>query len=134
MTMNLFSATRVEAGVYILPAKLGDAPAILDLVSAVNLPQDGIEETLDYFWVAQERDTIRGDATWFAFSVNLSPDQGGVDGSEMRECFLETCQLMLKHAIGFSNAAGIASARQGFEVERGLECPVRTEITYRSLE
>src|SRR5207244_3484972 len=42
------------------PARPEDAPASLDLVGAVHLPPEGIEATLDYFWVAREGEQIVG--------------------------------------------------------------------------
>ncbi|MEE9149908.1 MAG: arsenic resistance N-acetyltransferase ArsN2 [Candidatus Tectomicrobia bacterium] len=59
MSANPLAATRAVGPVTILPATVGDASAILQLVSAVGLPREGIEDTLDYFWVARERERER---------------------------------------------------------------------------
>jgi N-acetylglutamate synthase-like GNAT family acetyltransferase len=60
MTAQLLSATRVMGPVTICPAKPGDLPAIVDLVRSVNLPPDGIEDALEYFWVAREGEQTVG--------------------------------------------------------------------------
>ena len=60
MTAHLLSATRGVGAVTIFPAKPGDLPAILDLVRAMNLPPDGIEDALEYFWVARQGAQIVG--------------------------------------------------------------------------
>jgi phosphinothricin acetyltransferase len=44
----------------ICPAKPGDLPAILDLIRSVNLPPNGIEDSLEYFWVAREGEQTVG--------------------------------------------------------------------------
>ena len=60
MTASQLAATRVVGGVTIAPAMPGDVPAILDLVSAVHLPPEGIAEAMEYFWVARVDDRIVG--------------------------------------------------------------------------
>jgi len=60
MTSGQISTTRVVGGVTLTPARPGDVRAILDLVGAVHLPPEGIEETSAYFWVAREAGRIVG--------------------------------------------------------------------------
>ncbi len=60
MTSGQLSTTRLVGAVTLTPARPGDVPAILDLVRAVQLPPEGIEATLEYFWVAREGEQIVG--------------------------------------------------------------------------
>lgn len=60
MTASQLAATRVVGGVIITPAMPGDVHAILDLVSAVHLPLEGIAEAMAYFWVARAGKRIVG--------------------------------------------------------------------------
>jgi phosphinothricin acetyltransferase len=81
----LLSAIREVGSVVILPAKPGDLPAILALVCTVNLPPDGIEDALEYFWVAREGERIVGTAGLEVYadlallrSVAVSPERQGL--------------------------------------------------------
>lgn len=60
MATNPHTATRVIGPHTIVPAKPGDLPAILQLIHAVALPPDGIEDAMAYFWVAWEEEAIVG--------------------------------------------------------------------------
>ena len=60
MTAGPLSTTRPAVMATPTPALPGDLPAILDLVRAVHLPPEGIEETSAYFWVAREGERIVG--------------------------------------------------------------------------
>ena len=60
MTSGQLSTTRLVGTAILTPALPGDAPAILDLVRAVHLPSEGIEATLEYFWVAREGEQVVG--------------------------------------------------------------------------
>ena len=60
MTSSELSTTRLVGAATLTPARPGDAPAILDLVCAVQLPPEGIEATLEYFWVAREGEQVVG--------------------------------------------------------------------------
>src|SRR5215471_19182889 len=60
MTSSQLSTTRLVGAATLTPALPGDAPAILDLVRGVQLPREGIEATLEYFWVAREDEQIVG--------------------------------------------------------------------------
>src|SRR5262245_66105437 len=60
MTAGPLSTTRPAGIATPTPALPGDLRAILDLVGAVHLPPEGIEETITYFWVAREGERIVG--------------------------------------------------------------------------
>src|SRR5215831_13289368 len=60
MTSSQLSTTCLVGAAILTPALPGDAPAILDLVRGVQLPREGIEATLEYFWVAREDEQIVG--------------------------------------------------------------------------
>jgi amino-acid N-acetyltransferase len=60
MTASQISTTRMVGAVALTPALPGDVPAILDLIRAVHLPPEGIEETIAYFWVAREGERLVG--------------------------------------------------------------------------
>src|SRR5215831_11219180 len=60
MTSSQLSTTCLVGAATLTPALPGDAPAILDLVRAVQLQPEGIEATLEYFWVAREGEQIVG--------------------------------------------------------------------------
>lgn len=60
MPEQLLSPTRAIGPITVLPAKPGDVPGIVTLVQSVNLPPDGIEEALEYFWVAREQHQLVG--------------------------------------------------------------------------
>ncbi len=60
MTASQISTTRLVGTVTLTPALPGEVGAILDLGRAVQLPPEGIEETIAYFWVAREGEDIVG--------------------------------------------------------------------------
>lgn len=60
MTASQLATTRVVGGVIITPAMPGDVRAILDLVSAVHLPPEGIAAAMEYFWVARAGERLVG--------------------------------------------------------------------------
>ena len=60
MTASQLAPRRVVGAITITPALPGDVHTILDLVRAVQLPPEGIEETIAYFWVAREAERIVG--------------------------------------------------------------------------
>jgi len=60
MTASQIAPTRLVGANTPTPALPGEVDAILDLVRAVQLPPEGIAETLAYFWVAREGDRIVG--------------------------------------------------------------------------
>jgi len=60
MTASQISTTRIVGAVSLTPALPRDVPAILDLIRAVHLPPEGIEETIAYFWVAREGERLVG--------------------------------------------------------------------------
>jgi L-amino acid N-acyltransferase YncA len=60
MGTSPLAATRVVGAVTILPAKPGDMPAILHLITSLDLPPEGIQEAMEYFWVAREGTDIVG--------------------------------------------------------------------------
>jgi len=82
MTTTRLSATRLVYGVTIQPAKPGDARAILDLIRSVNLPCEGLEAALEYFWVAREGESIVGSVGFEVYNPKVSgvasPDRVGV--------------------------------------------------------
>ena len=60
MTASQISTTHIVGAVTLTPALPGDVPAILDLIRAVHLPPEGIEEMIAYFWVAREGERLVG--------------------------------------------------------------------------
>ena len=60
MTASQLAATRVMGGVIVTPAMPGDVRAILDLITAVHLPPEGIAAAMEYFWVARASERIVG--------------------------------------------------------------------------
>jgi N-acetylglutamate synthase-like GNAT family acetyltransferase len=60
MTASQLAVTYVVGGVSITPAMPGDVRAILDLIEAVHLPPVGIDEAIEYFWVARAGERIVG--------------------------------------------------------------------------
>jgi L-amino acid N-acyltransferase YncA len=60
MVTSPLAATRAVDAVTILPAKPGDVPAILRLITSLDLPPEGIREAMEYFWVAREGTDIVG--------------------------------------------------------------------------
>ena len=60
MTASQIAPTRVVGAITVTPALPGDVDAILDLVRTVQLPPEGIAETMAYFWVAREGERIVG--------------------------------------------------------------------------
>jgi L-amino acid N-acyltransferase YncA len=84
MPDSSLSVTRMVDSIPIIPAKPGDLPAIHDLIRSVNLPLDGLEHNLEYFWVAWEGEHLVGTAGLEVYanqvllrSVAVAPSQQG---------------------------------------------------------
>jgi L-amino acid N-acyltransferase YncA len=60
MAMYSLSATREAGAATIGPAKPGDGPAIRQLLHSLDLPDQGIENAMTYFWVARGGEGIVG--------------------------------------------------------------------------
>jgi L-amino acid N-acyltransferase YncA len=60
MEASPLAATGAVGSVTILPAKPGDAPAILHLITSLNLPPEGLRDAMEYFWIAREGTDVVG--------------------------------------------------------------------------
>ncbi|RMF84568.1 MAG: GNAT family N-acetyltransferase [Nitrospinota bacterium] len=60
MVERIFPRRSTVGTATILPAKPGDLSAILELMTTVQLPQAGISEAIEHFWIAREGAKIIG--------------------------------------------------------------------------
>jgi len=140
MTSSQLSTTRLMGAATLAPARPGDAPAILDLVRAVQLPPEGIEATLEYFWVAREGEQIVGTvglevyndlALLRSLAVTLARQRTGLGRAltETALSYLTTRQFRAVYLL--TTTAEAFFARHGFSLLARDEVPASVQ---RSVE
>jgi amino-acid N-acetyltransferase len=140
MTAGPLSPTRLVGAATLTPALPGDLPAILDLVGAVHLPPEGIEETSAYFWVAREGERIVGTvgleiyddlALLRSLAVTPARQRTGLGRAltETALSYLTACQFRAVYLL--TTTAEAFFARHGFALLARDEVPASVQ---RSVE
>jgi phosphinothricin acetyltransferase len=136
MVEPALSPIREMGAVTILPARPGDLPAILHLIRSVDLPPDGIEDALEYFWVAREGESIVGTVGLEVYSdlallrsLAVSPERRGTGlGRALTDtalAYLTTRQFQAVYLL--TTTAAPFFVRYGFHAIPRTEVPARVQ-------
>ena len=140
MTASQIAPRRLVGAITVTPALPGEVDAILDLVRTVQLPPEGITETMAYFWVAREGERIVGtvglevyDDLAFLRSLAVTPSRQhsglGRALTETALAYLTTRQFRAVYLL--STTAEAFFARHGFHLLARHEVPASVQ---RSVE
>jgi len=131
MTAGPLLTTRLVGRATRTPALPGEVRAILDLVGAVYLPPEGIEETIAYFWVAREGERIVGtvglevyDDLALLRSLAVTPAR---QRTGLGNALIETALSYLT-ARQFRAVYLLTTAAEAFFARRGFSLLARDEV------